>query len=726
MSSGMFEITHDSLAAKIWEKVSAEEKTLIEVKNFIANSAAMYKARKVLLTKQDLAYIAPYENKLTLDEDAVTAINRSKRYYRNQKISLASVIAAIISALVIGIIIISNANRKAMRAESLAKINESKQIMNAKRADSMAQIANANAFRADSITDVTILQRDSLSEVTTQLKLKQNEVEAEKAKVELEKSKVEMEKAKVVLEKAKSDQQVIETDNTLENTNQLSENPTLALKQAIFLYESIKQNNKLKLQLKKNSFEAFNQIFYVNEVQYPNQINDIAISYDGKNFLIADGTFLPKVWSKDFQRKNSLTGHLNIVTNVVASPTGPHFVTIEKNREAIFWEDDFKYADTANFKDDIRSIKYLNQGKAVLFGFKNGNMIITDLRGKTLYKISERGLQDIQEIVVSTQPGYNFFTRSSDDKIYQWTKKENSNFFESRIVFENNSSIRDIRSMTISPDSDMLLFATEKGIYSADSLRSGVAKFRFEIFFQAIVNLVFKPDHKVIASTANGLVFIYDLESKKYSRLKGYSSTNKITHVIRIPNESRFITVGDDLRLLTWDEDANKPFLYKSQEYKPEIIDHPAFSLDKKTNKWIFKGVTDDIVYFKRGADMKIKMNSNDTLNQVEWIKPDAKNDFISITSEPIIKFNMVYNESALIMQDQVLLSIIDIDKLTDEDNKKLRSKLSISSIVLSECGKFILVKCIQASGKNTYYYIYPTFRGLEHLVKNKNLLNLR
>jgi len=733
MNSGMFEITHDSLAAKIWEKVSAEEKTLMEVRNFISNSAAIYRSRKVLLTKQDLAYIAPYESKLTLDEDTKWFIGRSKRFYRNQKISTIGILALIITALVIGIIIVSNANKKAIteknRAE-LAQLNAEKEKENALKEKTRAEGAEEIAVkeRENALKEKTRAEgaeEKALRESENTLREKERAIEAEKKALREKDTALQAKRKADTLAKNLTEQKV-EIQKTLENTKQLSENPTLALKQAITLYDNIDTANKdLRLQLKKNAFEAYNQVFYVAEKRTLTQISDIAISYDGKSVLIADGTIIPKVWNEDFNPKNNLTGHLDLITSVAASPNGPHFITIEKYREAIFWGNDFKYVDTAIFKDDIKTVKYINEGKEVLIGFKNGKMAITDLRGKILYNIFESGVIGLEEMEVTKQPGYNFFTRSSDDKIRRWTKKENSNIFESKVVFENNRSIREITAMAISPGADKLLLATEKGIYSADSLKNKNIYFQFEIFFPAITNIVFKTDHKVIISTAKGLVFIYDLESKEYNRLQGYEQLSSIKHVLTIPNSNRFITIGDDRRLLVWDDYANKSFLYRSQEYNSEKI-NDTLSFDKKINKWIFKGIPGDMVYFKKSQDTIIRPYSGGILKKIEWIKPDKKNDPISITSEPVAKYGLVYNESALIRQNNILLSIINIDKLTEGDNKKLSSKLSISSIAISECGKFILIKCIQASGKYTYYYIYPTFNGLKYLVKEKNLLNLR
>ena len=66
--SGHFELRHDALAAKIFEKFTAIEKDIIEVKQFIENAYSAFEKRGKLFTGDDLKYIGPYEDKLYLSK----------------------------------------------------------------------------------------------------------------------------------------------------------------------------------------------------------------------------------------------------------------------------------------------------------------------------------------------------------------------------------------------------------------------------------------------------------------------------------------------------------------------------------------------------------------------------------------------------------------------------------------------------------------------------------
>jgi hypothetical protein len=76
--SGHFELRHDSLASKIYEKFTAIEKDIIEVRQFIENAFSVYEKRGKLLSEDDLKYIAPYEDKLFLSKQSEALIGESK------------------------------------------------------------------------------------------------------------------------------------------------------------------------------------------------------------------------------------------------------------------------------------------------------------------------------------------------------------------------------------------------------------------------------------------------------------------------------------------------------------------------------------------------------------------------------------------------------------------------------------------------------------------------
>jgi WD40 repeat protein len=73
-----YELRHDALAAKIFEKITLVEKEILEVRQFIENAYSNYEKRKIFLGVDDLKYIAPYNDKLFIDRNLREFIENSK------------------------------------------------------------------------------------------------------------------------------------------------------------------------------------------------------------------------------------------------------------------------------------------------------------------------------------------------------------------------------------------------------------------------------------------------------------------------------------------------------------------------------------------------------------------------------------------------------------------------------------------------------------------------
>jgi hypothetical protein len=94
----------DSLATKIYEKITLVEKELMEVNQFLENALISYQKRKILLSVNDLKYIAPYEDRLFVTKETENLIAQSKREQNKTKkriknIAISGLIAALIFSL---------------------------------------------------------------------------------------------------------------------------------------------------------------------------------------------------------------------------------------------------------------------------------------------------------------------------------------------------------------------------------------------------------------------------------------------------------------------------------------------------------------------------------------------------------------------------------------------------------------------------------------------------
>lgn len=99
--NGKYELRHDSLASKIFEDITLVEKELLEVKSFIENAYTNYEKRGLLLTGDDLKYIAPYEEKLFLNERKQKFITESRRSIQRARRRRINVALGFVSAIII-------------------------------------------------------------------------------------------------------------------------------------------------------------------------------------------------------------------------------------------------------------------------------------------------------------------------------------------------------------------------------------------------------------------------------------------------------------------------------------------------------------------------------------------------------------------------------------------------------------------------------------------------
>ncbi|MBU0486754.1 MAG: hypothetical protein KKD31_02250 [Bacteroidetes bacterium] len=100
--SNRYELRHDALAAKIYEKITLVEKELLEVRQFLDQALGNFQKRRVLLSKQDLDYIAPYEEKLYVSTETRELITTSRRHLtKARRRRRTTAMAAMIALLVI-------------------------------------------------------------------------------------------------------------------------------------------------------------------------------------------------------------------------------------------------------------------------------------------------------------------------------------------------------------------------------------------------------------------------------------------------------------------------------------------------------------------------------------------------------------------------------------------------------------------------------------------------
>jgi hypothetical protein len=125
---GRYELRHDSLAEKIFEKFSLAEKELLEIRQFIENAYQVYLKRKVLLNSEDLFYISNKDSLINLNDELKDYLIKSRKNQLSMKrvvrrlMSISAVATIILLATIVITISkktkISDANKLALESIS--------------------------------------------------------------------------------------------------------------------------------------------------------------------------------------------------------------------------------------------------------------------------------------------------------------------------------------------------------------------------------------------------------------------------------------------------------------------------------------------------------------------------------------------------------------------------------------------------------------------------------
>jgi WD40 repeat protein len=91
--NGRYELRHDSLAEKVYEKFSSAEKELLEISQIIENAYQYYLKRKILLSNEDLIYLSNKDSLLNLKAELKGFLKESRKHQSIKQKTLKRLIA---------------------------------------------------------------------------------------------------------------------------------------------------------------------------------------------------------------------------------------------------------------------------------------------------------------------------------------------------------------------------------------------------------------------------------------------------------------------------------------------------------------------------------------------------------------------------------------------------------------------------------------------------------
>jgi gliding motility-associated protein GldM len=200
--SGKYELRHDALSTKIYEKITLIEKEILEIRQFIDNAFNNYRKRGIYLTSEDLDYIATYESRLFLSKELSAFIYNSKeklarikRRRRNLVLASAITFFVILSGFTVWALIEKkNADEAGLRQiESIIKLNENFEkviISQEDRKNDRYQLFEmsylTHPFKLKELWDKALTIKKSSTELTYFINQLQNRMLSESEKISLD------------------------------------------------------------------------------------------------------------------------------------------------------------------------------------------------------------------------------------------------------------------------------------------------------------------------------------------------------------------------------------------------------------------------------------------------------------------------------------------------------------------------------------------------------------
>jgi WD40 repeat protein len=528
---GHFELRHDSLASKIYEKFTAIEKDIIEVRQFIENALSVYEKRGKLLTSDDLNYIAPYEDKLYLNKSSESFLHKSKNEIVRSRKRKRNIISVAALAL---IVVLSGFTLWALSE----KQKSDKNYLKAR--------ANSYNFLSQKVVeeDPTIALR--LSEYAVSIdSVNPNIIE------NLNRIYYDHNFYRIV---SRHDNNILSVAFSPDGKSILtgSQDSTARLWDL--------QGNLLHL------FKGHEGI-----------ISSIAFSPDGKTVLSGSTDKTARLWDLNGNLLQKFIGHRGIIFCVAFSPDGKTILTGSTDKTALLWNLQGNVLRVFNGHENIiSSVAFSHDSRTILTGSNDKTARLWDLQGNTLQIFN--GHKSAITSVAFSPDDKNIFTGSKDSTARLWDLKG-----KVIRVFKGHENI--ITSVVPAADGKRLLTGSWDKTIRLWDMQGRILQI-FKGHEAEIESVAFLPEGGTILSgSGDRTARLWDLEGLELQEMIGHDeAVNSVT----FSHDGNNILSGSiDKKAILWDLHGNIQQVFRGHE---DGIWSVAFSPDDKT---ILTGSTD-------------------------------------------------------------------------------------------------------------------------------------
>jgi WD40 repeat protein len=560
---GFYELRHDAIAGRIYERMTAIEKDIVEVRQFLDNAFSVYEKRGKLLTTDDLKYIAPYEDKLYLSKPCELFIHKSKLELTRSKKRRRNLLSVAALAL---IVILSGFTLWALREKEKSNQNYLK--------------ARAISYRFLSLKYVD-------SDPTIALRL--------------------LEYA-AVIDSVNPD--IIENLNRIYYDNNFYR-IILSQKSSITSVAFSPDGKSILTGSQDSTARLWDlQGKELGVFRHKDWVYSVAFSPDSKYILTCSGDKTARLWGLHGNLIQDFTGHKGTIFSVAFSPDGKTILTGSMDKTARLWN--LMGIEMQVFKghqDNISSVAFSRDGKSILTGSNDKTARLWDLHGNTVQIF--KGHKGVITSVAFSPDGKEIFTGSKDSTACSWDL--HGNVLQ---VFKGHENI--ITSLAVSSDGKRLVTSSWDKTCRLWDMRGNLLQ-TFKGHEEDIEGVAFSPDNKkILTGSGDKTARLWDLDGLLIQELTGHKES--INSVAFSHNGKYVLTGSIDKTARLWDLQGNIIQVFEGHE---DGIWAVAFSPDDNS---ILTGSTDSTarLWDMHGNTLKVFRGHEEMIWAVSF-SPDGK-----------------------------------------------------------------------------------------------------